>query len=237
MPGAVPRRKIGRGVAGRFALIHALAHIGLNAIDLAWDIIARFAAPRLPRDFVTDWIIVATEEAKHFALLAGRLHELGGRYGDLPAHDGLWQAAMATRHDLTARLAVVPLVLEARGLDVTPAMIAKLEAAGDDRSAAILRTVYRDAITHVATGTRWFQFACAAAGWEPASAGGAWCASTSRANSSHPSTTPPAPRPACRRLSIGRPSRPSPACAARSHCYPGHERRKILPRPVALRSR
>ena len=169
-PGAVPRRKIGRGVAGRFALIHALAHIELNAIDLAWDIIARFAAPRLPRDFVTDWIIVATEEAKHFALLAGRLDELGGCYGDLPAHDGLWGAALATRDDLTARLAVVPLVLEARGLDVTPAMIAKLETVGDDRSAAILRTIYRDEIAHVATGVRWFQFACAAAGWEPASA-------------------------------------------------------------------
>ncbi len=166
-PRAVKRRKIGVGVSGRFALLHALAHIELNAIDLAWDIVARFADERLPRAFFADWIEVAAEEARHFALLADRLHALGGDYGDLPAHDGLWQAAWATRHDLAARLAVVPLVLEARGLDVAPPMIAKLQAVGDGESAAILRTIYADEIAHVATGTHWFRFACASQGREP----------------------------------------------------------------------
>ena len=104
---------------GRLALIHALAHIELNAIDLAWDLVARFAGTGLPREFFDDWVGVAAEEARHFELLAGRLAELGARYGDLPAHDGLWEAAAATAGDLLARLAVVPLVLEARGLDVT----------------------------------------------------------------------------------------------------------------------
>jgi uncharacterized ferritin-like protein (DUF455 family) len=151
-PREVPRRRISAGPRGRIALLHALAHIELNAIDLAWDLIARFAGPELPRGFADDWVKVAEEEARHFGLLSRRLRELGARYGDLPAHDGLWQAAEATAHDLLARLAVVPLVLEARGLDVTPAMIAKLEAAGDGASAGILETIYRDEIGHVAIG-------------------------------------------------------------------------------------
>src|SRR3546814_3582589 len=107
-------------------LLHALAHIELNAIDLAADIVARFTAEALPRGFYDDWLTVADEEGKHYLLLAERLAALGFAYGDLPAHDGLWQAAEETAHDLLARLAVVPLVLEARGLDVTPAMIAKI---------------------------------------------------------------------------------------------------------------
>ena len=169
-PSQVPRRRINTATAGRIALLHALAHIELNAIDLAWDIIARFAASELPEQFFTDWVHVAAEEAHHFSLLSQRLAELNAAYGDLPAHDGLWESAMATAHDLAARLAVVPLVLEARGLDVTPAMIAKLRSAGDDRSAEILETIYRDEIGHVHIGRRWFGFACACRGLEPAQA-------------------------------------------------------------------
>ncbi len=169
-PAEVPRRRVNTATAGRVALLHALAHIELNAIDLAWDIIARFAAPDLPAQFFTDWVHVAAEEAHHFSLLSQRLAELDAAYGDLPAHDGLWESAMATAHDLAARLAVVPLVLEARGLDVTPAMIGKLRAAGDDRSADILETIYQDEIGHVRIGRRWFGFTCACRGLEPAQA-------------------------------------------------------------------
>jgi len=166
-PSEVPRRRINTATRGRVALLHALAHIELNAIDLAWDIIARFAAPELPARYFTDWVHVAAEEARHFSLLSQRLAEFDAAYGDLPAHDGLWESALATRHDLVARLAVVPLVLEARGLDVTPAMIAKLRAAGDDRSADILEIIYQDEIGHVRIGQRWFAFTCAARGLEP----------------------------------------------------------------------
>jgi len=153
--------------AGRVALLHALAHIELNAIDLAWDLVARFAGAGLPRGFFDDWVGVAGEEACHFQLLARRLAELGAGYGDLPAHDGLWEAAAATADDLLARLAVVPLVLEARGLDVTPEMAARLERVGDEESAEILRRIYRDEIGHVATGLRWFDQICVARGLSP----------------------------------------------------------------------
>jgi uncharacterized ferritin-like protein (DUF455 family) len=166
-PSEVPRRRINTATRGRVALLHALAHIELNAIDLAWDIIARFAGPDLPADFYTDWVHVAAEEAHHFSLLAQRLAELDAAYGDLPAHDGLWESAIVTRHDLAARLAVVPLVLEARGLDVTPAMIAKLRAAGDDRSADVLDIIYQDEIGHVRIGQRWFAFVCTQRSLEP----------------------------------------------------------------------
>jgi uncharacterized ferritin-like protein (DUF455 family) len=169
-PSEVPRRRINTATRGRVALLHALAHIELNAIDLAWDIIARFATPELPKRYFTDWVHVAAEEARHFSLLSQRLAELDAAYGDLPAHDGLWDSAIATRHDLAARLAVVPLVLEARGLDVTPAMTAKLRAAGDDRSADILDVIYQEEIGHVRIGHRWFAFVCAARGLAPESA-------------------------------------------------------------------
>lgn len=169
-PRDMPRRRAGGTRAGRIALLHALAHIELNAIDLAWDLIARFGAP-MPRAFHHDWIAVAAEEATHFALLAERLAVHAVCYGDLPAHDGLWEAAQATSGDLLARLALVPLVLEARGLDVTPAMIERLERAGDAASAAVLRTIYDDEIGHVASGMRWFRFEAARRGLDPR---GAW---------------------------------------------------------------
>ena len=159
-PRELAKRKITQAPAGRIALLHALAHIELNAIDLAWDIVARFNGFELPRAFYDDWLQVAEEEAKHYSLLAERLEALGSRYGALPAHDGLWQAAQDTAHDLLARLAVVPLVLEARGLDVTPAMIQRLKAVNDDDSAAVLEIIYRDEIGHVAIGRRWFLWAC-----------------------------------------------------------------------------
>lgn len=166
-----PNRMPKRGKAGsersRFALLHAVAHIELNAIDLAWDIVGRFG-DGLPRAFVDDWVRVADDEARHFVLIDDRLRELGGGYGDLGAHDGLWQASAATAHDLPARLAVVPQVLEARGLDVTPTMMARLRAAGDDRSADILEIIYRDEIAHVAAGNRWFRWACDSNGSSPA---------------------------------------------------------------------
>jgi uncharacterized ferritin-like protein (DUF455 family) len=160
------RRNLG-SLAGRVALIHALAHIELNAIDLGWDIIARFSGKDLLRQFFDDWVGVAAEEAEHFALLEARLAALGAAYGDLPAHDGLWEAAANTAHDLLARLAVVPLVLEARGLDVTPEMIRRLERAGDPDSAAILHRLYADEIGHVAAGARWFETLCRERGLDP----------------------------------------------------------------------
>jgi uncharacterized ferritin-like protein (DUF455 family) len=170
-PRDMPRRRNFGSESGRVALLHALAHIELNAIDLAWDLVARFAGEAgLPRDFFDDWLGVAAEEAEHFALLSARLQTLGAGYGALPAHDGLWEAAAATAHDLLARLAVVPLVLEARGLDVTPEMILRLERAGDPDSAAILRVIYRDEIGHVAVGVRWFEMLCRERGLDPAAA-------------------------------------------------------------------
>lgn len=168
-PREVPRRRITRNSAGRIALLHALAHIELNAVDLAWDILARFIGPAtLPRHFADDWVRVADDEAKHFTLLNARLEALGSRYGALTAHDGLWEAAETTTHDLLARLAVVPLVLEARGLDVTPAMIAKLRNSEDHESADILDIIHRDEITHVAIGHRWFDHVCQEKGLAPA---------------------------------------------------------------------
>ena len=157
----MPRRGHAGSAENRVALIHAIAHIEYNAIDLAWDIVSRFASDELPRGFYTDWISVAADETRHFASLQARLVELlGSSYGALPAHSGLWDAADKTRHDLIARLAIVPLVLEARGLDVTPAMVGRLRAAGDTDTADILEGLYQDEIQHVAIGHRWFKFVC-----------------------------------------------------------------------------
>ncbi len=166
-PRDMPKRRHFGSHASRTALLHALAHIELNAIDLAWDLVARFAGHNLPRVFFNDWVGVAAEEARHFLLIEARLAELGVGYGDLPAHDGLWEAAAATAGDLLARLAVVPLVLEARGLDVTPAMATRLERAGDSDSAAVLQIIYEEEIGHVAIGRRWFETLCEARGFAP----------------------------------------------------------------------
>ena len=165
-PAEMPRRR-GQSDEARATLLHAVQHIELNAIDLAWDIVARFPHENLPRAFYDDWVRVGNEEARHFELLAERVRELGFAYGDFPAHDGLWEAAMATRNDLGARLAVVPMVLEARGLDVTPAMITRFGKIGDEKSAAILNVILTDEIGHVAIGSRWFHYFCEKRGLDP----------------------------------------------------------------------
>ncbi|MGZ8360782.1 MAG: ferritin-like domain-containing protein [Allosphingosinicella sp.] len=164
-PSRMPKRGKAGSERSRIAMLHALAHIEFVAIDLAFDLIGRFGGT-FPASFSDDWMSVGADEAMHFALLDRRLRALGSFYGALPAHDGLWQAAQATAHDPLARLAVVPMVLEARGLDVTPATVAAFRAAGDERSAAILERIYRDEIRHVRAGTRWFRTGCAAGGFD-----------------------------------------------------------------------
>ena len=168
-PGKMKKRSL-HTEAGRIALLHAICHIELNAVDLALDIVARFADQPVPRSFFDGWMQVAFEEAKHFGMVRARLRELGADYGDLPAHDGLWEAAHHTRNDLTARLAVVPLILEARGLDVTPSMRDKLREIGDEASASIFDTIYNDEKGHVAVGAKWFRFLCAREKKDPAAA-------------------------------------------------------------------
>jgi len=165
-PRAMPRRSL-TGTAAKAAQIHAIAHIELNAVDLAFDVVGRFAAEPMPRSFFDDWVRVGLEEATHFSLLQARLAELAATYGDFPAHDGLWQAAAETGETLVARLAVVPLVLEARGLDVTPSMVAKLEASGDTATAAIFRRIYEEEKGHVFVGMKWFRYLCDREGKAP----------------------------------------------------------------------
>ncbi len=160
----LPRRGLG-SQAGRVALAHALAHIEFNAINLALDAVYRFRGQ--PSGFYRDWLHVASEEATHFELLCAYLDAHGCAYGDHPAHGGLWDAACRTAHDVLARMALVPRVLEARGLDVTPGLVEKLERAGDERLAAVLRRIYRDEIGHVRIGSRWFRRCCEARGVEP----------------------------------------------------------------------
>ncbi|APR54223.1 DUF455 family protein [Sphingomonas koreensis] len=159
-PNRMPKRGRGGSERGRIALIHALAHIEFVAIDLAFDMAGRFGA-QFPRGFVDDWMQVGADEAMHFALLDRRLRQLGSRYGAMPAHGGLWEAAEATAQDAAGRLAVVPMVLEARGLDVTPVTIERFEVAGDDATARILRRILSDEVRHVAAGTHWFESCCA----------------------------------------------------------------------------
>ena len=171
-PGKVPRRRL-NSLAGRSALMHAIAHIEFNAIDLAFDMVVRFARDPLIEDaerdaFVTDWIGVGDDESRHFTMVADRLEAMDSHYGALPAHDGLWDAARATSASLPARLAVAPLVLEARGLDVTPGMIDRLVSAGDAASADILRVIYEEEIGHVAAGARWFRRVCGKLNADPA---------------------------------------------------------------------
>jgi len=163
-PRDVPRRGFGTD-EGRAAFIHAVAHIEFNAIDLAWDAVYRFRG--MPADYYADWVGVADDEARHFVLLQERLRGLGHAYGDFDAHNGLWQMAEKTAHDPVARMALVPRVLEARGLDVTPGMIVKLREAGDEATAAILELILREEVAHVAAGSRWFRWCCERAGMEP----------------------------------------------------------------------
>jgi uncharacterized ferritin-like protein (DUF455 family) len=163
-----PRSLPQRGLAsaeGRAALVHAVAHIEFNAINLAWDAVARFRG--LPREYYADWVAVAVDEARHFGWLSARLQELGFAYGELDAHDGLWDMAVKTADSCLARMALVPRVLEARGLDVTPGMIARLRSVGDDATVAILQNILREEVAHVAAGSRWFVWCCAREGVDP----------------------------------------------------------------------
>ena len=168
-PAKVPRRRLG-SEAGRGALLHALAHIELNAVDLAADLAVRFGSEVPDEDraaFVRDWIQVAGEEGLHFRLLCERLAAHNTAYGDHPAHNGLWDAAQKTSEDLLGRLAIAPMILEARGLDVTPGLIEKLTQVGDEKSARVLQRIYDDEIGHVRTGVRWFIKLATARGHDP----------------------------------------------------------------------
>jgi len=168
-PRLVPARELAqRGLgteAGRVALVHAIAHIEFNAIDLAWDAVYRFRGK--PDAYYRDWASCANDEARHFTMLSGRLAELGHAYGDFDAHNGLWEMAEKTAHSDTARMALVPRVLEARGLDVTPGMMERLRRQGDERTVAILEVILREEVAHVAAGTRWFTWCCERDGLDP----------------------------------------------------------------------
>ncbi len=163
-PRDLPRRGFGTP-EGRAAFIHAVAHIEINAIDLAWDAVYRFRG--LPESFYADWVGVASDESRHFAMLRARLGDFGHEYGDFLAHDGLWEMCEKTAHDGLARMALVPRVLEARGLDVTPGMIRKLRELGDDTTADILVVILREEVAHVAAGSRWYRWFCEQRGIEP----------------------------------------------------------------------
>lgn len=163
-PRDLPRRGLGTP-EGRSAFLHAIAHIELNAIDLAWDAVYRFRG--LPQGFYADWVAVADDESRHFMLLRARLRDYGCDYGDFDAHNGLWEMCEKTAHDGLARMALVPRVLEARGLDVTPGMIVKLRSLGDDATAGVLETILREEVAHVAAGSRWYRWYCERAGVEP----------------------------------------------------------------------
>lgn len=163
-PQQVPRRRPST-LPGRAALVHALAHIEFNAINLALDAAHRY--PGMPPQYYSDWLTVAEEEAQHFELLNAHLATLGHAYGDFPAHNGLWDMALKTAHDPLVRMALVPRVLEARGLDATPLIVDKLRAANDTRMIEILAVIERDEIGHVAIGSRWFGWLCTARGLPP----------------------------------------------------------------------
>ncbi len=163
-PKQVKQRKLST-VNGRIALLHAVAHIEFNAINLALDAVYRFRG--MPDAYYTDWLQVAVEEAYHFGLVRARLRELGSDYGELPAHNGLWEQACKTDHDVLVRMALVPRVLEARGLDVTPPMMQRLREVGDEPTVALLAIILRDEIGHVRIGSEWFRYCCAQRGLEP----------------------------------------------------------------------
>ncbi|NVO55594.1 ferritin-like domain-containing protein [Rhodobacteraceae bacterium B1Z28] len=158
-PRDVPKRRPGTE-AGRIALLHAVAHIELNAVDLHWDIIARFGHVPMPIGFYDDWVKCAEEESRHFEMVCECLKQIGSFYGALPAHAGMWRAAEDTADDLMGRLAVVPMVLEARGLDVTPGMIDIFRKAKAEDAIAALEIIYAEEVGHVAYGSKWFHFLC-----------------------------------------------------------------------------
>lgn len=164
MPRDVPKRGLGT-LEGRAALLHALAHIEFNAVNLALDAIYHFRG--MPQAYYADWLRVAQEEAYHFTLLRTYLQELGFDYGDFPAHNGLWEMALRTDHDVLIRMALVPRVLEARGLDVTPGIQARLKEVGDTRAMEILAIILRDEIGHVEVGNRWYRWCCEQRGIDP----------------------------------------------------------------------
>ena len=166
LPRDMPRRGKGGSEKGRIALWHALAHIEFVAIDLALDMAGRFGES-MGQAFVSDFLSVAADEAMHFALLDRKLDSLGSHYGALPAHDGLWSAAKDTAHDVAARLALVPMVLEARGLDVTPTTLERVRSQGDENGAKILQRILDDEIRHVAFGSKHFRAVCASRNENP----------------------------------------------------------------------
>jgi uncharacterized ferritin-like protein (DUF455 family) len=163
-PSQLPQRSVATA-EGHAALLHAIAHIEFNAINLALDAAWRFGG--LPADYYRDWLRVASEEAHHFSLLRDHLRSLGHDYGDFDAHDGLWAVTDQTRGDLVARMALVPRALEARGLDATPPIQAKLRQAGDRQAVAILDVILRDEVGHVAIGNRWYHWLCVREGLDP----------------------------------------------------------------------
>jgi uncharacterized ferritin-like protein (DUF455 family) len=165
-PARVPRRRLGSD-EGRAALVHAVAHIEFNAINLALDAVYRFRG--MPPDYYRDWVSVAADEARHFQLVVERLAQLGCAYGDFPAHNGLWEMAEKTAHSCLQRMALVPRVLEARGLDVTPGMMQRLEQAGDAETVAVLAVILDEEVRHVEIGSRWFRHCCAEEGVDPES--------------------------------------------------------------------
>ena len=168
-PRDVPRRRPG-SPQGRLAILHAVAHIELNAVDLHWDIIARFGHVPMPIGFYDDWVKSADEESKHFNLICDCLEAQGSHYGALPAHAGMWRAAEDTADDLMGRLAVVPMVLEARGLDVTPGMIDIFQKAGDTAAVDAMQVIYAEEVHHVAYGSKWFHFLCGRQDTDPTQA-------------------------------------------------------------------
>jgi uncharacterized ferritin-like protein (DUF455 family) len=164
-PARVPRRRLG-SVSGRAALVHAIAHIEFNAINLALDAVYRFRD--MPAAYYGDWLSVAADECRHFGLLQDRLQAFGSGYGELPAHNGLWEMAEKTAASCMLRMALVPRVLEARGLDVTPGMIQRLASVGDTGTVAVLEVILDEEVRHVAIGTRWFRHCCERQGLDPA---------------------------------------------------------------------
>jgi uncharacterized ferritin-like protein (DUF455 family) len=157
LPRDLPKRKL-HHTDGKAALLHAIAHIEFNAINLAWDAIYRFQ--NMPKEYYTDWLQIAAEEAKHFSLLNEYLNDLGYQYGDFPAHNSLWELAVETDYDVLVRMALVPRIMEARGLDVTPGMIKKFEQIGDSRAVAILNLILSEEQGHVFIGNKWFNALC-----------------------------------------------------------------------------